>query len=75
MPKYFWKTYIYPGVRLNYDGSPYIMAPDVEDEDWTADILVGDKSHKYDFGAEAASMDEMLQITEATEKTIKKELV
>lgn len=73
MPKYFWKTYIYPGKRVNYDGSPYVLAPKVPDEDWTADILVGDRSHKFDFGAESASIDEMLQITEVVEKEVKEE--
>lgn len=63
MPLYFWKTYIYPGKRMNYDGSPFILEPKVEDEDWTADINVSSTKHKYDFGAEAMSFDEMLGVS------------
>lgn len=70
MPAYFWRTYIYPGKRLYYDGTPYVLPPAVKDEDWTADINLGDKSHKYDFGAEAVSVDDMLQITDVDSKNI-----
>ncbi len=67
MPLYFWKTYIYPGIRLNYDGTPFVLPPKVEDEDWTTDINVSDRAHKYDFGAEAMSFDDMLEGKEVVE--------
>lgn len=70
MPLYFWKTYIYPGKRLCYDGSPYVLPEKQEDEDWTADIMIGDKSHKYDFGAEAVSVDDMLQISDSSKRHV-----
>lgn len=67
MPLYFWKTYIYPGKRVNYDGSPYVMGEKVADEDWTEGILVGDTAHRYDFGAESISADELLDMNTAPE--------
>ncbi len=68
MPLYFWRTYIYPGKRVNYDGTPYVLPPKMEDEDWMVDIFVGDKSHKYDFGAESSSADELLQTIDVPEE-------
>lgn len=31
---YLWKAYIWPGKRLNYDGTEYVLPPPREDEDW-----------------------------------------
>ena len=66
---YLVKAYIYPGKRVNYDGSEYILAPVVEDEDWVADISLKDRKHKYDFGAEASSVEDILQTTDIKEET------
>lgn len=68
MPLYFWKTYIYPGKRVKYDNTPYVLAPKVPDEDWTKDIFLNDRSHKFDFGAESASMEDMLDRTQVFQK-------
>jgi len=74
MPAYFWKTYIYPGKRIMYDGSSYVLAPAIPDEDWTEDIMVNNKAHKYDFGAESVSLDSMLDLTrDEDEVTVKDE--
>jgi fatty acid desaturase len=60
-PAYLFQTYIYPGKRLQYDGSPYILADAVPDEDWVADIFLNDRRHAYDLGAEASTVEEILQ--------------
>lgn len=31
---YLFKTYVYPGKRLNYDGSPLVLPPAGRDEEW-----------------------------------------
>lgn len=31
---YLFKAYIWPGKRLNYDGTPYVLPPPREDEEW-----------------------------------------
>lgn len=67
MIKYLITAYIYPGKRLNYDGSPYVLAPKVADVDWVAELGVDDQAHKYDFGAEASSMDDILSTTDIKE--------
>jgi beta-carotene hydroxylase len=67
MMTYLIKAYIYPGKRLNYDGSPYILADLVPDEDWVAELSVNDKAHRYDFGGEASSMDDILTTTDIKE--------
>jgi len=64
---YLWTTYIYPGVRRNYDGSEYKLEELLPDEDWVADISVSDKAHKYDFGAENTSADDVLDIDDVKE--------
>lgn len=67
MLTYLVKAYIYPGKRINYDGSPYILEDLVPDVDWVADLSVTDRAHKYDFGAEASSIDDILETTEVNE--------
>ncbi|BDS14962.1 fatty acid desaturase family protein [Aureispira anguillae] len=67
MITYLVKAYIYPGKRVNYDGSPYVLEPAVPDVDWVAELSVIDPAHKYDFGAEASSIDDILQTTEIKE--------
>ena len=69
MLTYLLKTYIYPGKRLNYDGSPFVLEDLVPDEDWVADLSVKDKNHKYDFGAEEGSVDDILQTTDISKTT------
>jgi len=59
---YLFKAYIFPGKRLNYDGSEFVLEDAVPDEDWVADIYVNDQAHKYDFGAEAGSIDDILDM-------------
>ena len=73
MPLYLWKTHIYPGKRVNYDGTPFVLDPVVEDEDWTEDIHIGNKLHKHDFGAESVSADDLLQISEVKDIDINDE--
>ena len=63
MITYLVKAYIYPGKRVNYDGSPYVLEDLIPDEDWVADLSVNDQAHKHDFGAEASSIDDVLQTT------------
>ena len=67
LTKHLITAYIYPGKRVNYDGTPYILEDLVPDEDWVADLSVTDKAHQYDFGAEASSIDDILQTTEIKE--------
>lgn len=67
MIQYLVKAYIYPGKRLQYDGSPYVLDELVPDEDWVADLSVNDRAHKHDFGAEASSVDDILQTTRIRE--------
>lgn len=31
---YCWKTYVWPGKRLRYDGTPVVLSPPVPDEPW-----------------------------------------
>jgi hypothetical protein len=31
---YLIKAYVYPGKRVNYDGTPLVLGPPREDEDW-----------------------------------------
>ncbi len=59
---YLIHAYVYPGKRVNYDGSEYILEDLLPDEDWVADISITDKRHKYDFGAEASSAEDVLDI-------------
>ena len=66
---YLVKAYIYPGKRINYDGSPYVLEDWVPDEDWVAALSVTDKAHKYDFGAEEGSVDDILQTTDVSKTT------
>jgi len=68
MIKYMFHAYVYPGKRVMYDGSPYQLEALAPDEDWVADLGVGDKAHKYDFGAEASSVDDILQTTSIREQ-------
>ena len=63
---YLWKANIYPGKRLNYDGTPFILPPAVDDIDWVADVMVSDKKHAFDFGAESATVNQILNTTEQT---------
>lgn len=67
MIKYLVQAYVYPGKRLHYDGSPYVLEDLVPDEDWVADLSVNDRAHKHDFGAEAGSIDDILQTTRIRE--------
>lgn len=60
MLTYLFKAYIYPGKRVNYDGTPHVLPVDVPDEDWVADLSVDDRAHKHDFGAESSSVDDIL---------------
>ena len=34
MIAYIWRTYFWPGVRLNYDGTPRVLEEPGEDEAW-----------------------------------------
>lgn len=38
--RYLWKTCVYPGQRLNYDGTPVLLPPPREDQDWIDDAYV-----------------------------------
>jgi fatty acid desaturase len=31
---YFWRVHVYPGIRLSYDGKPYVLPPDEPDQPW-----------------------------------------
>ncbi len=31
---YLWRTFFWPGRRVQYDGSPFVLAPAVPDEEW-----------------------------------------
>jgi beta-carotene hydroxylase len=64
MPLYLWKTHIYPGKRVNYDGSPFVLGLATPDEDWTVDIHIGKKEFKDGFGAESVSADDILQLSD-----------
>ncbi len=66
---YLVKAYIYPGKRVNYDGSAYVLEDLVPDEDWVEELSVTDKAHQYDFGAEVGSVDDILQTTEIKESS------
>ncbi|RME88504.1 MAG: fatty acid desaturase [Candidatus Hydrogenedentota bacterium] len=37
---YLWKTCIYPGKRLTYDGKPVVLPPKRKDEDWIQDSYI-----------------------------------
>ncbi len=41
---YLIETHIYPGKRVDYKGQSIILAPEVKDEDWVADVNVGHHS-------------------------------
>lgn len=60
---YLVEAYIYPGKRENYDGTEYVLDDLRPDIDWVAELGVNDKAHKYDFGAEASSVDDILTTT------------
>lgn len=64
MLTYMIKAYIYPGKRLNFDGTPYTLGNKLPDEDWVAELSVSDKAHKYDFGAEESSIDDILSMNQ-----------
>jgi len=48
---YLWKTLIWPGKRLTYDGKPVVLPPKVKDGDWVSELRVN--AHALDLGAEA----------------------
>ena len=60
---YMLKAYIYPGKRVNYDGSTYVLEDPIKDEDWVSELYVNDNAHQYDFGAENNTIDDILQTT------------
>ena len=41
LPAYLFKTHIYPARRVNYKGEAIVLAPPVKDEDWVAEVNVG----------------------------------
>lgn len=47
---YLWRTLIYPGKRLTFDGKPVVLPPKVPDGDWITELKVN--PHKFDLGAE-----------------------
>mgnify|MGYP002632210052 CR=1 FL=1 len=48
---YCWRAYVRPGLRLRYDGSPYVMPEEGPDEEWIPGI--GDTPAGASLGAEA----------------------
>ncbi len=49
---YLFKAYVFPGKRLMYDGSPYVMPEEGPDEEWIPGK--GDTPENVSLGAEAA---------------------
>ena len=49
--KYAWEAYVYPGQRVMYDGSEYVLPPPTEDQEWIP--KVGDTPADVSLGAEA----------------------
>lgn len=47
---YLWKTNIYPGKRVTYDGKPIDVPPRSKDVDWITELKV--EEHKLELGAE-----------------------
>lgn len=39
LTKYLWRSCVYPGTRLRYDGKPVVLPPKDVDEDWVADAF------------------------------------
>ena len=48
---YCWEAYIYPGKRVMYDGSEYVLSPRRPDEEWIPGV--GDTPPAVSLGAEA----------------------
>ena len=46
---YLFKVHIYPAKRVDYKGRPIVLAPAVKDEDWVAEVNVG--QHAADMAA------------------------
>ncbi len=46
---YCWKTYIWPGKRVDYLGNPFVLSPKQKDQDWVADVPI--KEHITSLGA------------------------
>lgn len=47
---YLWKSTIYPGKRLTYDGKPIAIPPKSKDEDWITELKIDE--HQLELGAE-----------------------
>lgn len=52
---FLWKQYIYPGVRMRYDGKPVVLGPPREDEPWIPGAMkgLGDSGSDAEYGAAA----------------------
>ncbi|HNL10766.1 MAG TPA: hypothetical protein PKM44_09660, partial [Turneriella sp.] len=48
---YLWKTLVWPGKRLTYDGKPVVLPPKAKDGDWVSELRVN--ANALDLGAEA----------------------
>jgi len=75
---YLWEAYVYPGKRVDYLGNPIGIPEKVKEEDWVADIRIGERSHAEDLGAAGSSEEDLewletMEVTEgAEEKTFAK---
>jgi fatty acid desaturase len=52
---FLWRQYIWPGVRMRFDGKPVVLGPPREDEPWIPGALtgLGDPKNDADYGAAA----------------------
>ena len=53
---YCWRAYIWPGVRLRYDGTPVVLGPLLPDEPWVPGAVqqgLGDATNDAEYGATA----------------------
>jgi beta-carotene hydroxylase len=47
---YLWRTCVYPGKRVTYDGKPVVLPPATKDADWITELKIN--AHKFELGAE-----------------------
>ena len=69
--KFLWEMNVYPGKRVDYLGKPIAVPEPSEDEDWIADVRVGSKSNRKDFGAEEIDEENILNTTDSRETRAK----
>ncbi len=53
---YCWKAYVWPGKRVNFDGTPFVLPPPREDEPWIQGAVqggLGDANNDEEYGAVA----------------------